>query len=192
MSRQQRKGHVFLRRPKQVENPIISSSPFGAHPESVGLYGMRYIGPPVDDTYLEVLLTRCSKNKCLYIPLSLFPSCFIIVAVGQFIIPTDESFRYLYWVGELVFSLLFSIFPCICCTFHTAGCNGRYFIAVMTLLMLTYSILGLLKSLNVVSWAWIWIFTPFFAMPFALIIGLCCLDRLMFPEFLPAKSDSHI
>ena len=167
MSKQQHKDHVFLRRPKQVEDAlIISSLPQFEAKDGVNLASSRR------KTYMSQMFSICKTNKCVSIPGPLFFSCFIVVAVGQFFVPTDESIRYIYWIGELVFSIFFGLFVYCCCPKR-----ANLLAPSMSPLMLVCSILGLLKSLDVVSWAWVWIFSPLFPVPFVLLIWLIFLCR---------------
>ena len=174
MSKQQHKDHVLLRRPKQVEDAVFTSKfnipdnlPFGAKSSEFRAFVSR------KPSSLEHMCSECGENRCISIPIPLFFSCFIVVAVGQFLVPVDESLRYIYWIGELVFSIAFGIFVCWCCSKRAYSWAPF----IVSILMLGCSILGLLKSLNVVSWAWVWIFSPLFPVPIILLIWLIFLCR---------------
>jgi hypothetical protein len=118
---------------------------------------------------------ECLKTAWVYIPVAFCPSIFVVVAFGQFLIPIDESFRFVYWIAELVFAISFGVLSAICC--HKSFVKLTFF---MVFFMFFCSFFGLLKSLNIrdiVDWSWLWIFSPLFAIPICLLVWFCYMCR---------------
>ena len=164
----------------------ISSSQFGRTPTN-DIYG----GEPEKSSlsYLQNFCADFSINKCLCIPIPVLLICFIIVAFGQFIIPTNESFRFIYWIVNLILPILFLIFGFIYCNLRC-----KWFTLAMALLMLACSILGLLRSLNVISCSWIWIFSPLLVLLMTLLIIFCYMNCTVDSEneCVPPPPDDYL
>jgi hypothetical protein len=161
----QRKDRVSLRRPKQNENLTILTPQFGS--EFSRLLERNWFG-----TRLQAFCAEIPDKKCVSLPVILFLLGLGVVIFGQFVIPMDDSLRYVCWIAMMISSLFFTFLAVLLCP--------RAFIMVaisLFILMLLISTFGLLKSANAVNWRWLGIFSPLFVIPIILLIWFCYMSR---------------